>query len=57
MIKYNAIANIYVDDLIIMQYPAEQWRAKKDRKTEELYKDTKSLPPCLISSLMKVQGT
>jgi len=43
------------DDLIIMQYPAQQWRERKDKKTEESYKDTKSLPLCSISSFTKVQ--
>jgi len=47
--NFNAIANIYVENLIIMQYSAEQWRDRKDKKTEESYKDTKSLPLCLIT--------
>jgi len=51
MIKFNAIANIYVEDLIIMQYTVQQWRGGKDKK-QESYKDTKSLPLCLITSLM-----
>ena len=34
--KYKVIANIYADDLIIMQYPAQQWRERKDNQESQL---------------------
>jgi len=42
-----------VDDLIIMQYPAQQWRERKDKKQRN---HTRIQNLCLITSFTKVQG-
>jgi len=40
-----------------MQYPVQQWRNRKDKKNRGIIQGYKIVPLCLITSLMKVQGS